>query len=100
MISFYPVKLVMIGRGDDTVGNPHGAQVSKFELFELILIIEIRQTAACRGIQRQQYLSQQYPPPLLLRPHYNPVEPRPRHGPVDTPPAAFTLLVKLALRPR
>ena len=26
------------GRGDDTVGNPHRAQTSQFELFELILL--------------------------------------------------------------
>ena len=24
-----------LGRGDDTVGNPHRAQISRFELFEL-----------------------------------------------------------------
>ena len=27
------------GRGDDTGGDPHGAQISQFELFELILLI-------------------------------------------------------------
>ena len=29
---------VTLGRGDDTVGNPHQAQIVKFELFELILL--------------------------------------------------------------
>ena len=30
-----------IGRGDDTVGNPHRAQISQFELFELILLLKL-----------------------------------------------------------
>ena len=73
-------KCSRIGRGDDTVGNPHRAQISQFELFEVKFIsrafrvcplVEIRQTAPCQAIRgkssdsRQQYLSQQYPPPLL-----------------------------------
>ena len=76
-----------IGRGDDTVGNPHRAQNYQFEFLELKFInlsfsssnllirafrayplIEIRPTVPCRAIRgnssdsRQQYLSQQYPP--------------------------------------
>ena len=31
----------MFGRGDDTVGNPHRAQMSHFELFELILLFQL-----------------------------------------------------------
>ena len=30
-----------IGRGDDTVGNPHRAQIHRFELFELILLAKL-----------------------------------------------------------
>ena len=30
-----------IGRGDDTVGNPHRARISQFELFELIILLEV-----------------------------------------------------------
>ena len=30
-----------LGRGDDTVGNPRRAQIYKFELFELILLLEL-----------------------------------------------------------
>ena len=30
-----------IGRGDDTVGNPHRAQISQFELFELVLLLKL-----------------------------------------------------------
>ena len=31
----------MFGRGDDTVGNPHRAQPSQFELFELVLLMKL-----------------------------------------------------------
>ena len=30
-----------LGRGDDKVGNPHRAQISQFELFELILSLKL-----------------------------------------------------------
>ena len=33
--------IVVIGRGDDKVGNPHRAQISQFELFELILLLKL-----------------------------------------------------------
>ena len=29
-----------IRRGDDTVGNPHRAQISQFELFEFVLVLK------------------------------------------------------------
>ena len=32
-----PLALVLFGRADDTVGNPHRAQSNQFELFELII---------------------------------------------------------------
>ena len=69
------------GRGDDAVGNPHRARNSQFELFELTYLNSsfsslssywIRQTSPRRAIRgkssdsRQRYLSQQYPPSLLL----------------------------------
>ena len=31
----------MVGRGDDTIGNPHRAQMYQFELFELILLLKL-----------------------------------------------------------
>ena len=34
-------RLPGVGRGDDTVRNPHRAQISQFELFELILIWQL-----------------------------------------------------------
>ena len=30
-----------LGRGDDTVGNPHRTQMSQFELFELTLLLKL-----------------------------------------------------------
>ena len=29
------------GRGDDTVGNPHRAQITQFELLKLILLLKL-----------------------------------------------------------
>ena len=68
-----------LGRGDDTVGSPHQAQMSQFELFELKFLnsslsscLYYRQTAPRRAIRgkssdsRQQHLSQQYPPPKIM----------------------------------
>ena len=34
-------RMQMIGRGDDTVGNPHRAQIDQFELFELIVLLTL-----------------------------------------------------------
>ena len=36
--------------GNDTVGNPHRAQISQFELFELILLLKL-ETVPCRAIR-------------------------------------------------
>ena len=33
--------IALFGRGGDTVGNPHRAQISKCELFELILLLKL-----------------------------------------------------------
>ena len=33
----------VIGRGDDAIGNPHRAQMSQFEFFELILLLKLDQ---------------------------------------------------------
>ena len=33
--------MAILGRGDDTVGSPHRAQISRFELFELILLSKL-----------------------------------------------------------
>ena len=34
-------RAVRVGRGDDTVGNPHRAQIAQFELFEFILVLKL-----------------------------------------------------------
>ena len=52
-----------IGRGADTVGNPYRAQISQFELFELILLLKLYNSLSSNS--SRQYLSQQYPPPPL-----------------------------------
>ena len=72
-----------IGRGDDSVGNAHRAQISQFELFELKLfnsscsssnlsfrvvraypLIEIRQTVPCRAIRGNSISVNNTLPPL------------------------------------
>ena len=45
-----------VGRGDDTVGKPHRAQISQFELFELILVLKLDKQFLSSN-SRQQYLS-------------------------------------------
>ena len=52
------------GRGDDTVGNPHRARNLSFRVFRAYPLIEIRYTSLSSN-SRKQYISQQYPPPLL-----------------------------------
>ena len=37
----YDIIVASLGRPDDTVGNPHRAQISQFELFELILLLQL-----------------------------------------------------------
>ena len=76
-LSLYIYIYSRIGRGDDTVGSPHRAQISQFELFGLKVLnssfssfplTEVRRRVSYRTIRgksrdsRQQYLSQQYPP--------------------------------------
>ena len=55
--------LAKVGSGDDTIGNPRRAQISQFELFELIFLLKL--DSSLSSDSRQQHLSQQYPPPLL-----------------------------------
>ena len=84
--STFPIALALLstrvpgellsGGGDDTLGNPHRAQISQFEFFELKLFNSSfsssstywNSTNSFLSINsRQQYLSQRYPPaPLAL----------------------------------
>ena len=59
----------MLGRGDDTVGNPHRAQVSRFELFELILLVKIDKQFPVEQFEATVSQSS-VPPPLLIIPCY------------------------------
>ena len=52
----------VIRMGDDTVGKPHRPQIYQFELFELILLSRLDKQSSSDS--REQYLSQQCPPPL------------------------------------
>ena len=52
-----------IGRGDDAVGSPHRAQMSQFELFELVLLLKVDRQLPVERFEAA--VSQQYPPPLL-----------------------------------
>ena len=51
-----------LGRGNDTVGNPHRAQISQFGLFEFILLLNSGTNYLSSNSSRQD-LDQQYPPP-------------------------------------
>ena len=51
--------------GGDTVGNPCRAQISRFEFFELILLLKIRQTVPCRAIRGNRISVNSVPFPVL-----------------------------------
>ena len=57
-------RCALIGRGDDTVGNPHRAQMSQFELFELILLLKLDKQFPVE--QFEATVSQSTLPSLLL----------------------------------
>ena len=52
-----------IGRGGDTLGNPHRAQIYQFELFELILCVNLDKQLSIE--QFEATVSQSTVPPLL-----------------------------------
>ena len=59
---------VSFGRGDDTVGNPHRAQIYEFELSELILSLELDKQFPVE--QFEATVSQStVPSPPLTRPY-------------------------------
>ena len=53
------------GRGDDKVGNPHRAQLSQFELFELIILLDLEQQLSIEQFEATASQST-VPSPLLL----------------------------------
>ena len=61
-----PNTLAHLGRGDDTVGNPHRTQIVQFELFELILLLKLE--APCRAIRGNSISVNSTLSPLLTSP--------------------------------
>ena len=56
------VRVAILGRGDDTVGNPHRAQTSQFEFFEFVPLLKL-----CKKFPVEQFeatTSQSTVPPL------------------------------------
>ena len=52
------------GRGDDTDGNPHRAQISQFELFELILLLKVDKQFPVEQFEPTVFQSTVSSPPL------------------------------------
>ena len=50
-----------LGRGDDTVGNPHRAQISQFEVFEFITLLKLDKQFSIE--QSEAIVSQSTGPP-------------------------------------
>ena len=55
-------KLEVSERGDDTVGNPHRAQIVQFELFELILLLKLYKGFSIEQFEPTVSQPQQHPP--------------------------------------
>ena len=60
-----------LGRGDDTVGNPHRAQISQFELFELILLLKLDNRFPVEQFEATVSQSTVPSPPLIITAHIN-----------------------------
>ena len=56
---------VVFGRGDETVGNPHRAQISQFEFFELTLLLKLDKQLPVERFEAtvSQSTVTRYPPP-------------------------------------
>ena len=64
------VQRLDLGRGDDTVGNPHRAQMSEFEFFELVPLLELDKVVSIE--QFEAAVSQStapFPPPMTRYSH-------------------------------
>ena len=55
----------MFRKGDETVGNPHRAQISQFELSELILLLKLDKQFPVEQFEATVYQSTVPSPPLL-----------------------------------
>ena len=56
------------GRGDDTVGNPHRAQISQFQLFEFSLLLKLDKRFSIEQFEPTVSQSIVSSPPLLVLP--------------------------------
>ena len=61
--------LLVLGRGDDAVGNPRRAQVSQFQLFELILLLRSAKQFPVEQIEAIVSQSAAPTPPLRFLNH-------------------------------
>ena len=61
----YSAGCVCFGRGDDTAGNPHRAQISQFELFERVLLSKLDKQFPLELIEAAASQST-VPSPLLM----------------------------------
>ena len=57
-------RVIRLGRGDDTVGNPHQAQITQFELFELILLLKLNKQLPVERFEATASQSTVPSPPL------------------------------------
>ena len=55
-----------VGRGDATVGNPHRAQISQFEFFELFLLLKLDNEVSIERFEPTASQSTVSSPPLRL----------------------------------
>ena len=60
------VLVTLFGRGDDTVGNPHRAQICQFELLELILLLKLDTHSLSSNSRHSISVNSTVPPPLDL----------------------------------
>ena len=60
-----PCLLLLVGRGDDMVGNPRRARVSLVQASRAYPLAEIRQTVPCRTIRGNSISVNSTLPPLL-----------------------------------
>ena len=57
-----------LGRGDDTLGNPHRAQISQLEHFELILLLKVNKQFSIERFEPTASQSKVSSPPLTSTP--------------------------------
>ena len=64
MSPWHSQRSAWFGRGDDTIGTPHGAQNFSIRAFRACPLVEIRQALACRAIRGNSISVNSTLPPL------------------------------------